>query len=544
MKTSKILFAILALAAILRFWALGSIPPHLTPDEASLGYNAYSVLKTGKDEYGKTLPIIFKSFGDYKPGLYIYLTVPFVATLGLNEFSVRLPSALVGVFSVLLIYLISRKLFEKEKLALSISFVAAINPWLIHFSRGAWEANVSLTLALAGIYFFLRALDKPKNLILSAAFFGLTALAYQGAKLSSGVVILILLILFFKKLFALEKKILVVSVTAALIITLPIVQSFFTGETGRLEVFSIFSYPRKEDSLTTFLTQGGEKIGDTTYYLFHPEALNFKRAILGRWFNHFSGRFLFFEGDWQNPRHAAPNHGVLLISDMVLLVLGIISLLKLGLKKETAFVWLWLILAPLPAILSRDLVHGVRALNLAVPLCIILGFGLESLLSAKKLVRYGFAAVFLASFVYFLDAYFVHIPKHASKYWEYGYKQIVEKVSPIQSNYKEVYIQQSYAQPYIYFLFFQKYDPAKYQRVAKLTESQYKGDVGLVERLDNICFCAIDWPAQRGKGNSLFVADTIAIPPSDSDNLELFKEIAEIKYLNGLDTAFRIVEVK
>jgi len=278
--------------------------------------------------------------------------------------------------------------------------------------------------------------------------------------------------------------------------------------------------------------------------LFHSETLNFKRAILGRWFNHFSGRFLFFEGDWQNPRHAAPYQGMLLISDMVLLVLGLISLLKLGLKKETAFVWLWLILAPLPAILSRDQVHAVRALNLAVPLSIILGFGLEALISSKKLVRYGFAVVFLASFVYFLDAYFVHIPKHASKYWEYGYKQIVETVSPIQSSYKQVYVQQSYAQPYIYFLFFQKYDPAKYQESAKLTESQYKGDVGVVERLDNICFCAIDWPAQRGKSGSLFVADTIAIPPSDSGNPELFKEIAEIKYLNGLDTAFRIVEVK
>ena len=544
MKTSKILFAILALAAVLRFWALGSIPPHLTPDEASLGYNAYSILKTGKDEYGKTLPTIFKSFGDFKPGLYVYLTVPSVAILGLNEFSVRFPSALAGVFSVLLIYLISRKLFEKEKLALSISAVAAINPWLIQFSRGAWEANVSLSLTLAGVYFFLKALDKSKYLIASSVLFALTALTYQGAKLSTGIVVLLLLILFFKKLLSLEKKVLVISVIAALIIALPIIQSFFSGETGRLEVFSLFSYPRKQEALTSFLTQGGERVGDGVYYLFHSETLNFKRAILGRWFNHFSGRFLFFEGDWQNPRHAAPNHGMLLLSDFILLVLGTVSLVRLGFKKETAFVWLWLILAPLPAVLSRDQVHAVRALNLAVPFSIILGFGLNTLLSSKRLFRYAFGVIFLLSFVYFLDAYFVHLPKHASKNWEYGYKQIVETVSPIQKNYKEVYIQQSYAQPYIYFLFFQKYDPAKYQESAKLTQSQFKGDVGLVERLDNICFCAIDWPAQRGKKGSLFVADTIAIPPSDSKDQELFREIAEIKYLNGLDTAFRIVEVK
>jgi 4-amino-4-deoxy-L-arabinose transferase-like glycosyltransferase len=93
-------------AAFLRLWYLGVNPPHLTPDEASLGYNAYSILKTGRDEYGEILPIIFKSFGDYKPGLYVYATVPFVALFGLTEFAVRLPSAIAGVAAVWLLYLI------------------------------------------------------------------------------------------------------------------------------------------------------------------------------------------------------------------------------------------------------------------------------------------------------------------------------------------------------------------------------------------------------------------------------------------------------
>src|SRR3989304_6317172 len=98
------LLIILGIAIVLRLWKLGSIPPSLTSDEASLGYNAYSILKTGRDEYGQFLPIIFKSFGDYKPGLYVYSTVPFVAFFGLNEFSVRLPSAIAGVIAVWLLY--------------------------------------------------------------------------------------------------------------------------------------------------------------------------------------------------------------------------------------------------------------------------------------------------------------------------------------------------------------------------------------------------------------------------------------------------------
>ena len=81
-KRYWLLIIVLIVAATLRFWNLGTNPPGLTPDEAALGYNAYSILKTGRDEFGKSFPIIFKSFGDYKPGLYVYLDVPFVAALG------------------------------------------------------------------------------------------------------------------------------------------------------------------------------------------------------------------------------------------------------------------------------------------------------------------------------------------------------------------------------------------------------------------------------------------------------------------------------
>ena len=108
------IFPILILAAILRIWQLGSLPPSLTPDEAALGYNAYSILKTGRDEYGKLLPVIFKSFGDYKPGFYIYTTVPFIAIFGLTEFAVRLPSAIAGVIAVWLMYLIVKKIRLKN----------------------------------------------------------------------------------------------------------------------------------------------------------------------------------------------------------------------------------------------------------------------------------------------------------------------------------------------------------------------------------------------------------------------------------------------
>ena len=107
-----VLIAIILLAAILRFYKLAEVPPSLYWDEASLGYNAYSILKTGHDEHGVFLPITnFAAFGDYKPPGYVYMTVPSIALLGLSELAVRFPSALFGTLTVFLTYLIAKKLF-------------------------------------------------------------------------------------------------------------------------------------------------------------------------------------------------------------------------------------------------------------------------------------------------------------------------------------------------------------------------------------------------------------------------------------------------
>src|SRR5947208_1214803 len=109
--TSKaVLIGVIVLAAILRLFALSDFPVGLNADEASLGYNAYSLLQTGKDEYGTSFPLQFKSFGDYKPGLYVYFAMPFIWLMGLNELAVTLPSAMLGIATVYLVYLLGKKI--------------------------------------------------------------------------------------------------------------------------------------------------------------------------------------------------------------------------------------------------------------------------------------------------------------------------------------------------------------------------------------------------------------------------------------------------
>src|SRR3990172_5223727 len=137
MSRSIIKLTLIFLVALaVRLVVLDARPQGFSWDEAALGYNAYSLFKTGRDEYGSLLPLVLKSFGDYKPGLYAYLTVPAVATLGLSELATRLPAAIAGGLLMIAVYLLTKKIAP--------ALILALNPWAIQFSRGAWEANVCL----------------------------------------------------------------------------------------------------------------------------------------------------------------------------------------------------------------------------------------------------------------------------------------------------------------------------------------------------------------------------------------------------------------
>src|SRR3990167_298536 len=114
MKEKILIVLILVLAFAVRFYMLSSLPA-LNADEAAIGYNAYSLLKTGRDEHGNSWPVHFQSFNDYKPGLYFYIVLPFVSILGLNEWAVRIPGAALGVATVFVIWLLVRELFPQKK---------------------------------------------------------------------------------------------------------------------------------------------------------------------------------------------------------------------------------------------------------------------------------------------------------------------------------------------------------------------------------------------------------------------------------------------
>lgn len=523
LSNKRLLFLILVIASVLRLWDLGEIPPHLRNDEAALGYNAYSILKTGRDEHGDFLPFIFQSFGDWKMGLYVYLTVPFIAIFGLNELQVRLPSAISGIIAVWLFYQIVLQIFAKKRLALIAGAVFAISPIYIVFSRGAWEVNVSLTLALAAIFFFLKAVSgKSKLLLLSAVFFGMTLSTAHTAKLSTPIILVVLLIAYYKQVKKISLKLIFLAILIGIILTIPTGLSFVQGKITRITTLSIFSY--HENATSTF------------------------QSIANRWFSLYSASTLFIKGD-TNPQHTAPNTGPLLFLDSIFAVAGIIRIIRNGTYKQNIFIWFGLTLLSLPSALTIEKANFERVLPMFIPMLIVVSLGIESLWenvqkfkSYIKPILIISIFLYLLNYIYFLDQYFIHGSKKNDA-WQYGYKQIVEKITPIKKNYQSIVVHQSLEHPYVFFLFYQKYDPIKYQGIVEdvFIPNKEGKDMGLVSKIDNIQFEDIDWSKNKPLPKTLYVMPVYKLD-HESKFYSLYKIVDEVKDLNGFPL-FRIVKI-
>jgi hypothetical protein len=483
MTKEKILLILLFLVSFfLRIYRY-NYPPLLW-DEAALGYNAYSILHTARDEYGQFLPLIFKSFGDYKPGLYVYLTVPFVAIFGLNTLAVRLPSIILGSILPILAYFLIKKHSSSKLLPWFFALILTFNPYNIHFSRGAWETNILTFELLLASYFFLN-----KKYFWSSITFGLTLFTYQSGKLTSLLLIAVLLLINFSKDF-LKKDFLLKFIFPLFLFSLPILYGLFFQHNGnRLEVVSLFSYPRSQTEKQEIITEGG--LFD--YQVFYNQIIFFSQNFLTRYFNHFSPQFLLTQGDWQDARNSAPYTGVLLIPSVIFLIIGLFKYLT-DIKKTPLgrLFFFWLLLAPIPAALTRDSVQAVRIMSFSLPLCYFAALGLELVIKKYNylIIKIFIFGLYLGFFIYYGDLYLNHMVKKSPQDWLYGYQPAMEYTIKNMSG-RQVYFTSFYGQPYIYYLFYTKYPPQKYQSQANLVDNSV--DVGTVSKIDNIKFGTPDY---------------------------------------------------
>ena len=535
-----LLITILLISFFFRFYRVWDYPSLLW-DEAAIGYNAYSLIQTGKDEYSQTLPIIFKSFGDYKPGLYIYLTLPFVKILGLNTIAVRLPSIIIGSFLPIIIYLLIKEINQKaHKTAILAAIITAINPYSIHYSRGAWETNILTFELVLASYLFFKYINQKVNkyLLFSAIIFGLTLFTYQAGKMIS----LFLIIILFSTNFKIInrhylKNLFAYFILPLFIFSIPIIYGLlFSNNANRLKVVSLFSYPRSSAETQTIINESSQ----FNYNLFHHHLMFFGRSFLLRYFNHFSPRFLTFEGDWQSPRHSAPYIGVILYPSLIFLVLGIFySLSRPKIDNLNIFFFLWLLTAPIPAALTRDSVQATRSMSFSIPLIYFISVGIYFILNRYRhfLTYTIIICLYFVSFVYYTDLYINHMIKKSPDDFLYGYQQAINYLIKNKNNYQQIIMSDYYGQAYIYYLFYSQYPPQQYQQQAKLTENS-SGDTGRIEKIDNIKFTTPDFNLIKNQPNTLAIFNYNEIYRQNIDKSPNFSNFTPLSPINNISTFY------
>jgi hypothetical protein len=197
-----------------------------------------------------------------------------------------------------------------------------------------------------------------------------------------------------------------------------------------------------------------------------------RRLVLGEIFinnylSHFSPSFLFFTGDTNTGRHGVHNMGALYVWEIPFFLFGIFLIFKLHPKIRNVIL-LWILLAPIPAALSVPVPHALRSLNMLPMPQLLTGLGVVFvfwLLRSfwKTLYGIGLAIIIACFFILYLNNYYGYSAKAYSADFADGYQQLMHYILPLEKDYKKIIISGHYWNPYIYVLFYKKYNPHIYQ---------------------------------------------------------------------------------
>lgn len=555
--------AIILLAAILRLYQLNSLPA-LNADEAAIGYNAYSLLQTGRDEHGNPWPIHFQSFNDYKPGLYFYIVMPFVALFGLTELAVRLPGALLGIATVWMVYLLAMELFEnrgrktedrllktekgRQNLALLSALLLAISPWHLHFSRGGWEVNAATFFITLGVWGFLRGLRNNKWWYLSVVAFVASLYTYHAARIVVPLLGLGLILwsiryidipIYRKRhailsgLFSSENKLALLGI----LILVPLVADLL-GPAGISRAAGVGLFA-DQGPVSRVNEQRGEhrSISSPEGLILHNKAVNYSLSFFENYFEHFWGEFLFISGD-EIQRNKVPETGQLYLFQILLLGLGLVAIARSS--KGWGPVLIWLLVAPVGAALTFQSPHALRGQNMVIPLTVISAYGALVIWQRVKGIRIfgywtiGLLVIFAVwDFTKYLHQYYLHMPKEFPFSSQYGVKELVSYVEENQDKFSRIVVTDRYDQPYILFLFYMKYPPEKFQQEHTLTPRDTFG-FSTVREFGKYKFVSINWEEMRDFRSTLLVGAPEEISDVDANIVK------RINFPSG-ETAFEIV---
>ncbi len=509
-RSSLLILFITLFTAILRFTHLSQYPVSLNLDEVAIGYNAYSILKTGQDEYGTPFPIAFRSHDDYKAPLYIYLTSLSMALIGFSKFAVRFPSALFGTLTIPLLYLFLRQLkFPSptyRHLPLLASFLLCISPWHITFSRAALETNLAVFFNLFGFWMLYRGLSQPRSFILATLAFTASLYTYHSSKIFLPPMLFIFFLLHHRPIIK-HYRIALSSFLLLGLLSLPLILFSLTSSGQlRFQGTSVFSTPNQVEINRD---QAFSLIQDHHLLqakLFHNRYLAGTFTLLQGYFTHFYFDFLFL-GISGPPQNHTPNVGLLYLWTLPFILAGFYFLIRHRLPISK-FLIFWILLAPMASAFTWDVPSATRTeiilptFQIATALAICHLFILAS--SRIRFLVTGLLILTITFFFFhFLHNYFYIAPIIHAQSWQYGYQQAVEYTKAHQHEYSKIIVSTNLHQPQNFWAFYTQYDPHTYINIDGGTVSG--GFNETQNHFSNFFFQPIDWDDYFNHPDYLYV---------------------------------------
>jgi 4-amino-4-deoxy-L-arabinose transferase-like glycosyltransferase len=448
-----LLVAVLVGAALLRTIRLKDLPAGLFCDEAAFGYNAWAILHYGVDENGTRLPLFLWSFTGYKNPVYLYAAMLPIGILGLDEFSLRLTSALFGVATILALFLLGRKLAGNAA-GLAAAFLLAICPWHLHFSRIAFELISFPLLFIVGFGYLIRFTRGERTLPLAFFLFGTCLYAYAVAKLFIPLFLIGFGLLYLPTVWRRPKEWLL-AVPILLLTVTPVV---------------VFDYVHRE--------RGNAYFRNTSILVPGRPVRDVLRQFAHNYAHFFSPRFFFRQGD-EIVRHAVKDHGELYAFFAPLLVIGLLVLL-LRRDRPSKLVLVWLALYPVGASLMNEIPSATRGFIGVAALCLVAAVGFAAVLDlvgraggrAGTILQ---AAATLALLAFSAAAASRYLRLYGREYntyaaptiggFQYGYRQALTLMEPQRQRYGLLMLTATDVnQPQIFPLFYNRVDPRVFSK--------------------------------------------------------------------------------
>lgn len=464
-------WVIIALGVFLRFFKLGIIPIGLNADEASIGYESYSLLKTGADRWGIKLPPYFLSFGSGQNTLYAYLSVPFLYFFDLSQTTIRLLSAFLGVCTVPLVYMISKILFKNRYIIIACTLLYLFDPYLFMISRWALEYNILPFFVLLSLLLFTYTFEHisktdPLTILHKLAIvFSFPSLALIIYTYASALFIVpafgLAVLFYFRKEIWQQKKLFGLSILLFLIVFSPFILFILKNHIFKSELAIEQYLPFEVPQMLSNREEVFKGIGKNLAII--------KKNIIFI----FSG-FKEFDRAFNTTKFYMPHFFLWFGGLGFTYMAAVLSIKKINIifeasKSRFAVLFFWSFACFIPFLFFEMNLNRSVHLQAVVPILSIIGlFGLlENIadLNFKKYVLLGFMALFLIQSVLFYGEYFSRFKGYDQFTTDFDHALFVANKNKLEG--ENIAITSQLVFNYLFVGFYQKYSPSQFHKTLK-----------------------------------------------------------------------------